>query len=158
MNFFFFFFFFLFLLPEVKNSSEEINHHPKTTLSFVIVWFDQGLLGLNCHGVFLPGKEGSPLHPLAENTPKTATNLWTTEPTLPLPPGRYMLWHKAQNSRPGHKCVKQCPHNLLHFGLSQKKQPHHELSDLVSLLTQHGTDTLILKSLAKFILSPHKHI
>ena len=35
--------------------SEETNYHPKTTLSFV--WFDLGLLSLNCHGDFLPGKE-----------------------------------------------------------------------------------------------------
>ena len=40
--------------------------------SFVIVWLTLGFLGLNCHGVILPGnvKEGSPLHPFGRRYSK----------------------------------------------------------------------------------------
>ena len=41
------------------------------------------------------------------------------------PPNRHMLWHKAQNSGPGHKSAKQCHKKLLHFGLSQKAEKRY---------------------------------
>ena len=51
----------------MENSSE-VTQRPHR--SFVIVWFDLGLLGLNSHGVFLPGNEKTPLHPMEKDTPQ----------------------------------------------------------------------------------------
>ena len=69
--------FFCFVFWVWKIPSEETNHHPKTTHCFwFCLWFDSKNRRVKFVMEFSyleKRKEGSPLHPLAEDTPKRAT-------------------------------------------------------------------------------------
>ena len=70
----------------VEISSEETNHPSETTPLFCHCLIQPWFLGFKLSWSFSTWKreKRDPVNPVAKDTPKRATNQWTTEPTLPL--------------------------------------------------------------------------